>query len=156
MLHSVKVPLDLEATLKSLVELFEPQAQAKGITLKSQLVSLYTLGDIAQLNRLFSNLIENAIQYTPEGGQIWVRNRSQGKQIQVEVQDTGIGIAPEDINKVFDRFWHAEQARTYYADGNGLGLAIAKAIAVQHEGKIYVKSELGEGTTFTVNLPALS
>lgn len=154
-LHSVK-PLDLEATLKSLVELFEPQAQAKGITLKSQLVSLHTLGDTAQLNRLFSNLIKNAIQYTPEGGQIWVRNRSQGRQIQVEVQDTGIGIAPEDINKVFDRFWHAEQARTYYADGNGLGLAIAKAIAIQHEGKIYVKSELGQGTTFTVHLPALS
>lgn len=155
-LHSVKVPLDLEATLKSLVELFEPQAQAKGITLKAQLVKLHTLGDTAQLNRLFSNLIKNAIQYTLEGGQIWVRSRSQGRQIQVEVQDTGIGIAPEDINKVFDRFWHTEQARAYYADGNGLGLAIAKAIAIQHEGKIYVKSEMGEGTTFTVYLPALS
>ncbi len=114
------------------------------------------MGDTAQLNRLFSNLIENVIQYTPKGGQIWVRSRSQGRQIQVEVQDTGIGIAPEDINKVFDRFWHAEQARTYYADGNGLGLAIAKAIAVQHEGKIYVKSQLGQGTTFTVYLPASS
>lgn len=154
-LHSVK-PLDLEAILKSLVELFEPQAQAKGITLKAQLVKLHTLGDIAQLNRLFSNLIKNAIQYTPKGGQIWVRTRSQGRQIQVEVQDTGIGIAPEDIDKVFDRFWHAEQARAYYADGNGLGLAIAKAIAVQHEGKIYVKSELGQGTTFTVYLPTSS
>lgn len=154
-LHSAKVPLDLEVTLKSLVEFFEPQAQAKGIILKSELGRLHTLGDTVQLNRLFSNLIENAIQYTPKGGQIWVRTRIQGRQIQAEVQDTGIGIAPEDINKVFDRFWHAEQARAYYSEGYGLGLAIAKAIAVQHEGKIYVKSELGQGTTFTVHLPVL-
>lgn len=153
-LSSASVPLDLEATLKSLVELFEPKAQAKGITLKSELTTgLHLLGDTVQLNRLFSNLIENAIQYTPTGGRIWVRARSQGKQIQVEVQDTGIGIAKEDINKVFDRFWQADRARAYHSGGSGLGLAIVKAIAAQQSGKIYVKSELGQGTTFTVHLP---
>ncbi len=145
--------LDLQPILKSLVELFEPQALAKGITLKSELMTgLHMLGDTVQLNRLFSNLIENAIQYTPAGGQISVIARSQGKQIQVAVQDTGIGIASEDINKVFDRFWRTDQARAYRSGGYGLGLAIAKAIADQHEGKIDVKSQLGQGTTFTVYL----
>jgi signal transduction histidine kinase len=152
-LSLAEVPLDLEAILKSLADLFEPQAQAKGITLKSELTTgLHLLGDSVQLNRLFSNLIENAIQYTPAGGQIWVRARRQGKQIQVEVQDTGIGIAPEDINKVFDRFWQADQARVYRSGGSGLGLAIAKAIATQHSGEIDVNSKLGQGTTFRVYL----
>jgi signal transduction histidine kinase len=152
-LTSAEVPLDLEAILKSLVELFEPQAQAKGISLKPELTPrLYTLGDTVQLNRLFSNLIENAMQYTPTGGQIYVRAHRQGRQIQVEVQDTGIGIAPEDINKVFDRFWRADQARACRSGGNGLGLAIAKAITDRHEGEIDVNSELGQGTTFTVHL----
>lgn len=153
-LNSAKVPLDLQATLKNLVELFEPKAQAQGITLKSELSpGLTVLGHTSQLNRLFSNLIENAIQYTPTGGQIWLRTRSQGRQIQVEVQDTGIGIASEDINKVFNRFWQANQARSCYSGGYGLGLAIAQAIVAHHEGKIALKSELGQGTTFIVHLP---
>lgn len=154
MLNSTKVPLDLQATLKNLVELFEPKAQAQGITLTSELsLGLTVLGHSSQLNRLFSNLIENAIKYTPAGGQIWLRTRSQGRQIQVEVQDTGIGIASEDINKVFNRFWQANQAKTDYPGGYGLGLAIAKAIVAHHQGKIDVKSELGQGTTFIVYLP---
>jgi len=153
-LRSDKAPLDLGLTLKSLVELFEPQAEAKGIILKSDLASgLYVLGDIARLTRLFSNLIANAIQYTPKGGQIWVKVRSQGTQIQVDVQDTGIGIAPENIDKVFDPFWQADGVRSYHSGGYGLGLAIAKTITTQHSGKIYVDSELGQGTTFTVILP---
>lgn len=153
-LNSAKIPLDLQATLKNLVELFEPKAQAQGITLKSELSpGLTVLGHTSQLNRLFSNLIENAIQYTPTGGQIWLRTRCQGRQIQVEVQDTGIGIASEDINKVFNRFWQANQVRTDCSGGYGLGLAIAKAIVAHHEGKIDVKSELGQGTTFIVHLP---
>ncbi len=155
-LAQVKTPVDLTGLLRSLVVLFEPQAQAKGITLQSELSSgLHLLGNIAQLNRLFANLVENAIQYTQADGQIWVRGQRQGKQIQVEVQDTGIGIAPEDIDKVFDRFWQADQARTYHAGGYGLGLAIARAVVTQHEGKLQVKSELGQGTTFTVHLPAI-
>jgi signal transduction histidine kinase len=153
-LRSVKAPLDLEPILKSLVELFEPQAQAKGITLKSNLASeLNVLGDIAHLNRLFSNLIANAIQYTPKDGKIWVEAWSQGMQIQVDVRDTGIGIAPENLNKVFDPFWQADGVRSYHSGGYGLGLAIVKTIVTQHSGKIYVDSELGQGTTFTVILP---
>lgn len=153
-LQSVKAPLDLGITLKSLVELFEPQAEAKGIILKSDLTSgLNVLGDVAHINRLFSNLIANAIQYTPKDGQIWVKARSQGMQIQVDVQDTGIGIAPENIDKVFDPFWQADGVRSYHSGGYGLGLAIAKTITTQHSGKIYVSSELGQGTTFTVILP---
>jgi signal transduction histidine kinase len=152
--HATKVPLDLEPTLKSLVELFEPQAQAKAIVLKSDLTSgLNVLGDIAHLNRLFSNLIANAIQYTPKGGQIWVRTRSQGTQIQIDIQDTGIGIATENIDRVFDPFWQADEARSYHSSGYGLGLAIVKTITAQHAGKIYVKSALEQGTTFTVVLP---
>ncbi|AFY88826.1 MULTISPECIES: sensor histidine kinase [Chroococcidiopsis] len=152
--HSAKAPLDLEPTLKSLVESFEPQAQAKEILLTSDLTSgLYVLGDIAHINRLFSNLIGNAIQYTPKGGRIWVTARTQGTQIQVDVRDTGIGIATEDRDRIFDPFWQADEARSYHSSGYGLGLAIAKTITTQHSGKIYVNSELGQGTTFTVVLP---
>ncbi len=147
----------LDTVLADLVQLYQSQAAAKTITLKYTATSpLWTRGDETQLRRLFMNLIDNALSYTPEGGQVEVRSHLLDSQIQVAVEDTGIGIALEQINQVFDRFWRAESSRNYQSGGSGLGLAIAQAIVQQHQGSISVSSELGKGTCFSVRLSACS
>jgi two-component system, OmpR family, manganese sensing sensor histidine kinase len=94
----------------------------------------------------------NALQYTPEGGRVDVERRYMGKQIVVSVKDTGVGIPPEQLDRIFDRFWRAEHSRTYQSGGTGLGLAIAQAIAETHGGSISVSSQVGIGSYFTVAL----
>jgi len=148
--------LNLTDLLDDLVRLYQPQAEAKTIHLQtSESKPLYLLGDIDQLRRLFTNLIVNALQYTPEGGQVEIERRLVGKQIIVSVKDTGMGILPEQLDQVFDRFWRAEQSRSYASGGSGLGLAIAQAIAQSHGGLITVTSQPGTGSCFTVRLPAI-
>nr|WP_246275596.1 HAMP domain-containing sensor histidine kinase [Brasilonema bromeliae] len=147
--------LNLMSILKNLVQLYKPQAQAKQINLISQLTeNFYMMGDSVQLTRLFTNLIENALYYTPSSGVVEIKMSRVGSQLYVNVQDTGVGIAPEDIDKVFERFWRADQSRSYWGGGSGLGLAIAQAIAQNHGGLITVTSQLGVGSCFTVRLPA--
>ena len=147
--------LNLTSILKNLVQLYKSQAQAKQIKLISQLLeNLYLMGDSVQLTRLFTNLIENALYYTPSSGVVEIKTSRVGSQLYVNVQDTGVGIAPEDIDKVFERFWRADQSRSYWGGGSGLGLAIAQAIAQNHGGLITVTSQLGVGSCFTVRLPA--
>ncbi len=148
-------PVDLNTILNSLVHLYAPQAQEKRINLKASLTSnLYLMGEPVHLSRLFSNLIENALQYTLEGGTVEIQTSKEGNNLQVKVRDTGIGIAPEHLKQVFDRFWRADKARTYRTGGSGLGLAIAQAIAQNHGGLISVTSQVGVGSCFTVRLPA--
>lgn len=148
-------PVDLEELLDSLVQLYTPQAKERRINLKAYLTNhLYLLGEPIQLNRLFSNLIENALKYTVEGGKVEIRISREGHYLRVNVHDTGIGIAPEHIKNIFDRFWRADEARTYRAGGSGLGLAIAQVIAKNHGGSISVTSQVGVGSCFTVRLPA--
>lgn len=115
--------------------------------------SLYVMGDENQLSRLISNLIVNALQYTPASGFVTIilgRNESHAL---IHIQDTGIGIAPEDQSRIFERFYRVSSDRSRKTGGAGLGLAIAKAIAESHCGSIQVKSELGRGSTFVVQLP---
>lgn len=147
--------LRLDTVLTQLVQLYQPQAAAKAIVLQYQATApRYTKGDEAQLRRLFTNLIDNALHYTPEGGRIQISDRLLDTQIIVTVQDTGIGIAPDQINRVFDRFWRAESSRNYQSGGSGLGLAIVQAIVQQHQGTISVTSKPGVGSCFSVRLPA--
>ncbi|MBW4591861.1 MAG: HAMP domain-containing histidine kinase [Brasilonema angustatum HA4187-MV1] len=147
--------LNLMSILENLVQLYKPQAQAKQINLISQLSeNLYLMGDSVQLTRLFTNLIENALYYTPSSGVVEIKTSRVASQLYVNVQDTGVGIAPEHIDKVFERFWRADQSRSYWGGGSGLGLAIAQAIAQNHGGLITVTSQLGVGSCFTVRLPA--
>lgn len=146
-------PIPLKEVLQDLVALLEPQAQAKGITLKSLLlVGISVHGDAAQLSRLFSNLLENALQYTPAGGNVVLTMTRLNQDIVVSVKDTGIGIAPEDLQFVFQRFWRADKARSSRSRGLGLGLAIAQAIAQRHKGEITVRSKVGVGSCFEVRL----
>ena len=111
------------------------------------------LGDADRLKQLFLNLVENAIKYTPEGGSVELSLSKKGGWAQFEVCDTGIGIPPENLSHIFDRFYRVDKARARAHGGSGLGLSIAKWIAQAHGGAIRVKSQLGEGTTFTVTLP---
>jgi len=116
---------------------------------------IHVLGDIPQLSRLFSNLLENALQYTPNEGRVSLDLYRQNRFAVISVRDTGIGIAPDQISKVFDRFWRATKARSRREGGTGLGLAISAAIAKRHDGKISVTSELNIGTCFLVRMPII-
>jgi signal transduction histidine kinase len=111
--------------------------------------------DRSRVRQLALNLIENAVKYTPQGGQVSVELGASDGRILLTVADTGIGIAPGDLPHVFDRFWRADSARTRTGarPGTGLGLAICKWIAEAHGGTIEVQSRPGRGTTFTVVLP---
>jgi signal transduction histidine kinase len=146
------IPID--ELLEDLVDFLSPQAQAKVITLKlDSLEEVFVKGDAFQLRRLFSNLLENALQYTPSSGTVTISIASQDKFVVISVEDTGIGIAPEYVPLVFHRFWRADKARTYREDGSGLGLAIAQAIAQRHGGEIVLSSQIGVGSCFGVRLP---
>lgn len=107
-------------------------------------------GDVYRLSQLLGNLIDNAIKYTPEGGTITLSLFRDGDWARMEVADTGIGIAPEHLPHVFDRFYRVDKARTRGRGGSGLGLAIVRGITEQHGGKVTVTSDSGKGSTFTV------
>jgi signal transduction histidine kinase len=109
--------------------------------------------DQAAIRRMVTNLIENAINYTPKHGSINVQTRQQGSNVVLEVMDTGIGIAEADLPHIFERFYRSDQARTAVNTGSGLGLAIVKRVVEMHGGDIEVESRPGEGTNFRVFLP---
>jgi two-component system, OmpR family, manganese sensing sensor histidine kinase len=147
-------PLSLDKVLAELVTEMQVLAQAKQIDLSYQAEAALTLlGDRNQLNRLFQNLIENAIYYTPPLGKVTVVLQEREHQALVSVTDTGIGMAPEHCTRVFDRFWRADKARSRHSGGNGLGLAIAQSIAGSYGGDISVTSKENEGSSFVVKLP---
>ena len=146
--------LNFTVILEELIQLYKPQSVIKQIKLQAQITrDLYLLGDGVQLRRLFINLIENALNYTLSGGALEIKTSLNSSYLDIKIQDTGVGIAPEDIDKVFERFWRADRSRSYNSGGSGLGLAIARAIAQNHNGSITVTSTIGKGSCFTVRLP---
>jgi two-component system, OmpR family, sensor histidine kinase BaeS len=135
---------------------FSGQAEAAGIDLRVELLAepLAVLGDAGRLDQVFSNLVANALRYTPGGGDIVLAARALPGAVEITVRDTGRGIPEEDLPYVFDRFWRGDAARGRGTGGSGLGLAIARQLVRAHKGTIDVKSTVGEGTCFTVTLPA--
>ena len=115
-----------------------------------KLEDLYIKGDAYRLDQLVVNLLDNAIKYTPEGGTITLSLFRDGEWARLQVADIGIGIAPEHLPHVFDRFYRVDKARTRGRGGSGLGLAIVRGIAEQHRGKVTVTSDSGKGSIFTV------
>ncbi|MBN3945483.1 MAG: HAMP domain-containing histidine kinase [Nostoc sp. NMS7] len=151
--NHIKETVNLSSILNNLMQLYQPQAKAKQINLKSQLnEKLYLLGDPNQITRLFTNLIQNAIHYTLSKGTVEIIANRSASHLVVNVQDTGVGIAPGDLENIFERFWRADKSRSYNSGGSGLGLAIAQAIAENHGGLITATSQLGIGSCFTVRL----
>lgn len=116
---------------------------------------LQMTGDEAQLYRLVFNLVINAIQYTPEGGQVILSLADNDQQAVLQVKDTGVGIADEEQAKIFDRFYRVDCDRNRQTGGSGLGLAIAQAITQKHQGQITVQSQPSKGSFFTIHLPIL-
>ena len=146
--------LDLSEILQQVVRTMIPIAEKKNIRLMGEnFVKTPINADEQKMKQLAIILVDNAIKYTPEGGSVLVELESvDAKRVTFSVMDSGIGIAAEDLDKVFERFYRVDKARSREMGGNGLGLAIASEIVKLHEGKISVASKLGEGTKFTVEL----
>ena len=113
------------------------------------------LGDESRLRQLFRVLLSNAVQYTDPGGTVYISSRREGKQVHVDIEDSGIGIPQSALDKIFQRFYRVDEARTRVKGGSGLGLSIAQWIASAHDGSISVRSALGKGSCFTVTLPVV-
>ena len=137
------------------IEEFLELADAANISLIGQIpnAEIYVLGYESQLYRLVANLIANAIQYTPAGGSVIMSLASDDRTAFIIVKDTGIGIAPSEQNRIFDRFYRVDSDRSRKTGGTGLGLAIVRAIAQVHHGSIQVQSELDRGSKLTLRLP---
>jgi len=150
-----RTPLDLAALLTSIAEKLAPQAHAGDIDIRVENSALPAItGDGDRLAQVFTNLVDNALKFTPPGGSITLRAGQVDSSVQVEVADTGAGISPEALPHIFDRFYQADPSRPGgRKHGSGLGLAIVKEIVGAHGGKISVRSEAGTGSTFTISLP---
>lgn len=148
----------LNDIVNDLIEEFAAMATAAGVKLMSSIQvnqNVNIIGNCDQLYRLVSNLIVNAIQYTPRGGEVRVVLERNDHYAVIKVQDTGIGIAKQELTRIFDRFYRVSSDRSRNTGGSGLGLAIVQAITQAHHGSIDVQSELGKGSTFTVKLRAV-
>jgi two-component system phosphate regulon sensor histidine kinase PhoR len=148
-----KEPVNLAGIVQSAVKIYGPLAARKGLALKIEQEPLTTIeADPFLLEQLVINLIDNAIRYTEQGGvTISLRNKNQG--VELEVADTGLGLAEEQLPRIFERFYVVDKSRSRKTGGTGLGLAIVKHIVLLHQGTIKVRSAPGAGTAFTVWLP---
>ena len=135
--------------------LLEAEAESRNIDLRVDIASdvEYCYADPKRLKQIILNLINNAFRYTAEGGVVAIRVWQDKNEFYFSVQDTGIGIAADELDRIFERFYRTEQSRDRESGGSGLGLAITKALVDAHDGWIKVVSRLHEGTTFTVMLP---
>jgi len=145
----------LDAIINKVVEDLRSQAEAKRQRLDVELPPQLSpvLGNELRLGQVVANLVGNAIKYTPDGGLISIRANNSNGQIVVSVQDTGIGIPPADQPYIFDKFYRVQSEETASISGTGLGLAIVKSVIERHNGRVWVKSEPGVGSTFTFILP---
>ncbi len=146
--------VDIKNLIVELSTNIEALAQDKGIkfTVNAQ-ESLIVNGDKVKLRQLFINILENAIRYTPNDGNISVSAVKKDENALVAISDTGVGIPPEHLPHIFERFYRVDKARSRAEGGVGLGLAIAKYIAESHGGKIELESQVGKGTTFNITIP---
>ena len=148
--------IDLRGVLDELRETMEPLAKEKGIELVETLPADLPLveADRAKLRRIILNLLSNALKFTRKGGRIEVRvERQEGQQVRISVSDTGVGIAPEDVARLFDKYEQARSRATRGEKGTGLGLYITRQLLELHGSKIKVESEVGRGSTFSFTLP---
>lgn len=149
-----RVPVDLATVAAEVVKLVRPLAAQRQLEISTEFSAAQTLGAADRLSQVVTNLLANAIEYSKPGGQIRVSTRTDGKEVFLTVQDNGTGIPPDDLPHIFKRFHRSDKSRSRANGHSGLGLSICQAIITAHGGKIAVASQLGEGSTFTICLPA--
>ncbi|MEV4616698.1 HAMP domain-containing sensor histidine kinase [Kitasatospora sp. NPDC049258] len=148
-------PLDLDQVLAQVAAAHHGRARSAGITLTARTEEALVLtADPLRLRQALGNLLSNALRHTPEGGRVELRARRADDEVVIEVLDTGTGIAPADLPRVFDRFWRADRSRNRSSGGSGLGLAIVRQLTEAHGGTASVSSTPHTGTVFTLRLPA--
>ena len=149
-------PIDVADVIAHVVAANTEHARRRTVTLTvTGDASARVSGDIVRLRQVLGNLVANALRYTPPGGRIDIDLAARAGTVRIVVSDTGVGIDPEHLPHLFDRFYRADASRTRGTGGSGLGLAICKYLVEAHQGTIEVASEVGAGTTFTISLPAL-
>ena len=139
--------------LQPILDTYKVQAETKHITMTLSSPDIRVNGDRMRLQQLFSNLLDNALRYTSEGGMIQVTGICQDDSVQISITDTGIGIPPEHLPHIFERFYRVDKGRAREAGGSGLGLAICREIARAHGGSLIATSAVGHGSTFALTLP---
>jgi signal transduction histidine kinase len=144
--------IDLTALMQDACELFLPTAEDKGVTLRCDVPERSLLaGDTRKIQRMLANFLDNAIKYTPSEGSVIVSLEEKGEDLVISVKDTGIGVAPSDLPRIFERFYRSDQSRSQV--GIGLGLSLARAIARAHGGDLTATSLPNQGSVFKVTIP---
>ncbi len=150
--------IEVEPIIKNVMELLYPKFRAKQQTLNYRHTSSLppVLGDANRLQQVFTNLLANATQYTPEQGTVTITTEADKQYIHIDIQDTGIGLSREEQAHIFDKFYRAKNGQTEFTVGAGLGLTISRSIIEAHGGRIEVTSALGQGSTFRISLPTIA
>jgi two-component system sensor histidine kinase SenX3 len=163
---TVREPVDVAELIREAVERTRPAAELADVRLSVEANAdgpisgaataggPVVLGDRRQLTSALANLCDNAVKYSDPGGEVIVRVRADGATVAVEVADQGVGIPASDLDRVFERFYRVDRARSRNTGGTGLGLAIVRHVAQNHAGEVHVVSREGEGSTFTLTIPA--
>jgi two-component system sensor histidine kinase BaeS len=145
--------VELHETVAERAAAYTDRFAARGIGFKWRTVPARVDGDPERLSQIVDNLLSNALRYTDPGGKVTARLDVRGGEAVLEVADSGTGIPPEHLGRIFDRFWRDPQARERVAEGSGVGLALVRDLAVAHDGRVEVESRPGTGSTFSVHLP---
>jgi len=149
-----KTSVDMSALIGDTVARFTAQAEAAGVTLHNSVrPPLVALADHDEMAQVVVNLLDNAINYTPQGGEVTITAEDDDESVTISINDTGIGIMSHDIPRLFERFYRADKARSRASGGTGLGLSIVKHIVENHGGTVGVQSEFNKGSTFTFTVP---
>jgi two-component system phosphate regulon sensor histidine kinase PhoR len=154
-LELAKAPVRLQVAATRAVDGVRPKAHEKGIAIALSIPpSLVTLADERALEQVLLNLLDNAVKYTPPGGQVEVAAEQSGERCVIRVRDTGIGIEAKHLSRIFERFYRVDKGRSRDMGGTGLGLAIVKHLVTALGGELKVSSQPGRGSTFVVLLPS--
>jgi signal transduction histidine kinase len=151
-----QVPTDIEQIIRDTIALLDPRAQEQNIELSVSYQNMARLqADPKGIGEVFTNLITNAINYSPEGGKVVVAAQGLNEYMEIKVKDTGVGILADELPKIFDKFYRVKHPKTRQVLGTGLGLSIVKGIIQAHNGTIDVDSVPDKGTTFRILLPII-
>ena len=151
--EEIKSEIRLSILLEDVLATFLPSIELNQLSVSVDCIPYTILANPSQIKELLSNLISNAIKYNKKGGSIDIKISAENKNLQIRISDTGIGIPPEEKNRIFERFYRVDRGRSKKISGTGLGLSIVKHIVVYYQGTITLESKVNEGSTFTIRIP---